>query len=418
MLQNWKKDTYPIEFPNILSDGKFYFTTDTGVRYEVGFGRKIHDRLFFQINFNVLGDDYEDNTYGSTNKGEQYKVMATIVKIVSTHLEHIGLVHGYEFSGEFKPGNENQETSIRTKLFYRYATHFFDNSWNVWLSGNVVKVRRSGIQTEEEIKNLNLTGGLSQLNFLATKSTPKVYFSPREGIFSISGDSFPENARTFYNRIIVWWKDYLNAIDDPKSSTFSSDLTLRFEMNYINSTSTKYLLELMTLLADKHKGGLGAHIIWQYPKEDEDLMEMGLDFKQRLKLPFDVVESTEDILIAGTEKTPILELSLSKKYIRIEGNSFPPNAYEFYSFLLNWVKGKGKTLLTSEWKIELKLEIFNTSTSRTLMHIFAEMEEVSTSDNPITIDFYFADEEGREEVEEMIEPLEGLNFNLILKEQN
>jgi hypothetical protein len=48
----------------------------------------------------------------------------------------------YEFSGEFKKGNEDRETSIRTLLYYRKARDVMHPSWSVNVIGNKVVVQR------------------------------------------------------------------------------------------------------------------------------------------------------------------------------------------------------------------------------------------------------------------------------------
>lgn len=135
-----KVKIYDIKKPNIASGMEYYFTTDSGLEYEVGFGKKKNNYQGHVINFSVLSDEYEDE-YSETNKGEIYEVIATVIEIVNLfHKQHTHS-NTYEFTGEFKEGNEDQKTSIRTKLYYRYANQIIDlENWDIIMEGNKVAI--------------------------------------------------------------------------------------------------------------------------------------------------------------------------------------------------------------------------------------------------------------------------------------
>ena len=89
----------------------------------------------------MLNEEFEDE-YSETNKGEIYEVIATVIEIVSLFHEQHHYTNTYEFMGEFKEGNENKETSIRTKLYYRYANQIVDlDSWKIIIDGNRVAIK-------------------------------------------------------------------------------------------------------------------------------------------------------------------------------------------------------------------------------------------------------------------------------------
>jgi len=134
-------DHYPVEVPEIRSGAAYYFETESGLRYQVLFARKKNSYLEHIVNFSVLNEEFEDE-YSETNRGEIYRVIATVVEII--RLYHENHVHSisYEFSGEFKKGNEQRETSIRTLLYFRKAREIIDPSWEICLEGNKVAVHR------------------------------------------------------------------------------------------------------------------------------------------------------------------------------------------------------------------------------------------------------------------------------------
>jgi len=132
---------YPIRLPDIKSGGEYYFETESGLRYQVMFAKKKSSYLENIVNFSVLGEEYDDE-YSVTNRGEIYRVIATVVEIIRIYHENHAYSTGYEFSGEFKPGNEKRETSIRTLLYYRKAKAITNPHWKVELTGNRVLVHR------------------------------------------------------------------------------------------------------------------------------------------------------------------------------------------------------------------------------------------------------------------------------------
>ncbi len=93
----------------------------------------------------MLSEEFEDE-YSETNRGEIYRVIATVVEIIRIYHNHHAYSTSYEFSGEFKEGNDNRETSIRTLLYYRKAKEIMHPAWDIEIKGNKVVVRREKLQ--------------------------------------------------------------------------------------------------------------------------------------------------------------------------------------------------------------------------------------------------------------------------------
>lgn len=131
---------YPIELPGIPSGAVYLFRTDSGVDYEVRFGRRQDHCLEHIINFGVLNDEFE-HEYVVTNRGEIYRVIATVIEIIRLyHAEHPHST-SYEFTGEFKQG-EKETSSIRSRLYLRIAGRVLLPNWKAMLVGNKVVVSR------------------------------------------------------------------------------------------------------------------------------------------------------------------------------------------------------------------------------------------------------------------------------------
>ena len=62
-------EEYKIVPPAISTAGVYFFTTDSGVVYEVRFGRRQDNILHATIVFGVLNDEYDGEEYTVTNRG-------------------------------------------------------------------------------------------------------------------------------------------------------------------------------------------------------------------------------------------------------------------------------------------------------------------------------------------------------------
>jgi len=133
---------FDIQSPAIPTGSVYFFTTDNGVQYEVRFGRKQDSFLSATIVFGVLNDEYEGEEYVVTNKGDMYRVMATIVEVVKLYLLQHPNVNFVEFTGEPNKETTATEPSTRIKLYARYMDKIFDKSWHFEIVGNKIIVTK------------------------------------------------------------------------------------------------------------------------------------------------------------------------------------------------------------------------------------------------------------------------------------
>ncbi len=115
----------------------------------------------------------------------------------------------------------------------------------------------------------------------------------------------------------------------------------------------------------------------------------------------------EAYFLEGTPKTPRLEFNPTSNTFSISGRSIPENSIEFYRPLLDWLDGyvQKPNEIT---KFEVKLEYFNTSSSKCLVEIFRKLEVIAHQDKQLSIDWYF--EESDEDMQES-----GEDFKEIIK---
>nr|WP_240739307.1 DUF1987 domain-containing protein [Marinitoga lauensis] len=84
---------------------------------------------------------------------------------------------------------------------------------------------------------------MEKLYIKPTKSTPEINFDPEKKLLSIKGESYPENSFEFYNPVFEWLERFL-------SNNFEEEVTFEFEINYLNTSSTKSIMFILDLLED------------------------------------------------------------------------------------------------------------------------------------------------------------------------
>jgi hypothetical protein len=137
-------DEYKIICPAISTAGVYYFTTDSGINYEVRFDRRQDNILHATIVFGVTNDEYEGEEYTVTNKGELYRVMTTIVHVVKMFMAEHPKMITYEFTGLAKDGEPEDVLSARINLYKRYLPRIFENEWRFdYSKGNTIMVTRN-----------------------------------------------------------------------------------------------------------------------------------------------------------------------------------------------------------------------------------------------------------------------------------
>ena len=131
-----------IEYPSIPSAGVYYFTTKSGLRYEVRFGRLQDNILHANIVCGVIDDEFEGEEYVTTNRGEVYQVMNTIVEIVKNYMMEHPKVNVYEFNAVGREGEDENVENARMALYRRFLPKIFESGWKFKIEGNFALVTK------------------------------------------------------------------------------------------------------------------------------------------------------------------------------------------------------------------------------------------------------------------------------------
>lgn len=127
---------------------------------------------------------------------------------------------------------------------------------------------------------------MSKLLILATDESPQIHFDPSRGILDISGKSLPEDIEQFYKPLEELVKHY---VTKPQKVTI-----VNFDMQYLNSASTKKVLEIVTHLEPLYRNGLEVSINWYFDEYDEDMKEEGDEFARLTDIPLTLIPKKED----------------------------------------------------------------------------------------------------------------------------
>ena len=123
--------------------------------------------------------------------------------------------------------------------------------------------------------------------------SPKVILDPTQNLFEFSGESRPENTSKFYVPILQWLEQYQNILYWEKDKMNNSPTKVfEFKFDYFNSTSAKFIMDILMQLDKMAQENYPIKAKWYYDKRDEDMKESGEEFSKLLKkLAIEFVEN-------------------------------------------------------------------------------------------------------------------------------
>lgn len=119
-----------------------------------------------------------------------------------------------------------------------------------------------------------------QLEIPKTVTTPLISYDQETNTLHISGESYPENSFAFYAPVLVWLKQQL--LD-------STSLLVEIAITYMNSSSTKCMLDLLDIMEDAYARSVAVSIIWRYDLENPRSFELAEEFCEEVSFPFEIV---------------------------------------------------------------------------------------------------------------------------------
>ena len=92
--------------------------------------------------------------------------------------------------------------------------------------------------------------------------TPEILLNASTGKCSITGESYLEEPFPLYDAVLDWLTKFVSSSD--------KSLELNIQLTYINSTSSRAILDLFRGISQLKKTHNRIQVNWRYPSEDED----------------------------------------------------------------------------------------------------------------------------------------------------
>lgn len=118
---------------------------------------------------------------------------------------------------------------------------------------------------------------MESLQIAKSKDTLAVDFNAETGVLMLEGSSYPENPVAFFERLTDWLTQYVQEIRGP--------LTMNITIDYLNTSSSKCLLDVLEILEEYYHSGAPATLNWYYEENDEDMQETGKEMCEDLEIP-------------------------------------------------------------------------------------------------------------------------------------
>jgi hypothetical protein len=110
---------------------------------------------------------------------------------------------------------------------------------------------------------------------------PSLSLNANSGVLELAGKSIPERTSEFYDPVLAWLDEY---IQSPQEET-----TLNIKLEYCNSSSTRYLMDILERLERLFKEGKKVTINWYYEEDDEDMLDLGQSYNVPLSIPINMI---------------------------------------------------------------------------------------------------------------------------------
>jgi len=101
----------------------------------------------------------------------------------------------------------------------------------------------------------------------------------------MSGESYPENSFEFYRPILSWLARF--------SAVHHGPLTFKTNLSYLNTGSTKCMMDILDLLEESHLNGNTVAVNWYYDEENHRAFETAEEFKEEVSVPFNIIPVSE-----------------------------------------------------------------------------------------------------------------------------
>ena len=111
------------------------------------------------------------------------------------------------------------------------------------------------------------------------KNCPGIVYYPAAHRLELIGRSIPENPELIFRRLDDWITLHFEK---------NNGLDVNFQLEYINSGSSKYLYEILKRLTAFGRTGKRVNMKWFYEEDDEVMLELGEHYRDTAGIPLGI----------------------------------------------------------------------------------------------------------------------------------
>lgn len=132
---------------------------------------------------------------------------------------------------------------------------------------------------------------MENLYIESTEFSPKVNLDFNKQIFELVGISRPEDVIAFYESVIYKLEGYVSE-SIQSGNVPKLNFQLIFDLTYMNSASSKYILQILDYFKKLYNKDAKINIDWHYDDVDDQIFEDGEDLSEVIDMPFNLIPRT------------------------------------------------------------------------------------------------------------------------------
>ncbi len=101
------------------------------------------------------------------------------------------------------------------------------------------------------------------------------------------------------------------------------------------------------------------------------------------------MSDTNDLSITGSQSTPSVTGDWAQGVLRMQGDSYPENSFEFFGPIIGWLERFLQNPPAPMLRLELHLVYMNTSSVKAMMDIFDLLEDAHKQGRQVRVDWYY-----------------------------
>jgi len=113
-----------------------------------------------------------------------------------------------------------------------------------------------------------------------TEDTPEITLDKEKGIFSITGNSYPDDPVEVYKPAVDWLKEYVKSPND--------QTIFDLQFSYMNTSSSKQVVDMMSIL-EEIPSDKEVIVNWHYDKMDEDMEFEGETLQSKVNVKIELI---------------------------------------------------------------------------------------------------------------------------------